>query len=119
MKPKPNKKSESALQVECFTWFHNSYPSLRGLLFSIPNGGLRSKREAARLKLEGLTKGVPDMLFLYKNKLHAIELKTIDGHASPEQLSIHSKWAQQGIDVRIVRDVQTFKDTIKRIINEQ
>jgi hypothetical protein len=30
-------------------------------IFAIPNGGKRSKREAERLKLEGVSPGVPDL----------------------------------------------------------
>jgi len=36
---------------------------LRGVLvFAVPNGGKRGKREAARLKAEGVLAGVPDLV---------------------------------------------------------
>lgn len=118
MKLNQSKKSESALQVECFTWFHNTYPNLRGLLFSVPNGGLRSKCEAARLKLEGLTPGVPDLLFFYQKNLYPFELKTASGTLSQEQIAIHNLWGAHGIEVTIIRDTDTFKQQIQRIIRQ-
>ena len=53
--------SESRIQSQCFTWFWNKYPQYRGLLFHIPNGGKRTKVEAARLKAMGVVPGVPDL----------------------------------------------------------
>jgi len=35
---------------------------IKDLLFAIPNGGKRDKREAARLRKLGVTPGIPDLL---------------------------------------------------------
>lgn len=40
-------------------------PELRPLLFAIPNGGLRTPRNAKTLKQEGVKRGVPDLFFAY------------------------------------------------------
>lgn len=56
---------EHQLQVECVKWFRIQYPKLAGLLFAIPNGGLRDIRVATRLKAEGVLPGVPDLFFAY------------------------------------------------------
>lgn len=37
---------ESHIQRNCLTWFRLQYPELRLVLFAIPNGGARNKREA-------------------------------------------------------------------------
>jgi hypothetical protein len=63
------------------------HPELR-LLFAIPNGGLRDKRTAAKLKAEGVRAGVPDLcLPIARKGYHAlyIEMKTHTGRESHEQ----------------------------------
>jgi hypothetical protein len=55
---------EHAHQVALFQWADNvrrQFPELRWL-FAVPNGGQRSARTAARLKAEGVRRGVPDVL---------------------------------------------------------
>lgn len=54
--------AEHRLQTACVTWFRMQFPSLSRRLFAIPNGGLRSKTTAARLKDEGLLAGVADLM---------------------------------------------------------
>ena len=54
---------ESQEQQALFSWAEYAkglHPEL-GLLYHIPNGGKRDKLEAARLKLEGVKAGVPDL----------------------------------------------------------
>jgi hypothetical protein len=57
------------------SWFRKTFPDVR--IFAIPNGGKRSKREAERLKLEGVSPGVPD-LFVPQWRLW-IEMKAAKG----------------------------------------
>lgn len=52
-------KTEHEEQREFVSWFRQTWPGV--LIFAIPNGGHRSKTTAARLKAEGVVKGVPDL----------------------------------------------------------
>lgn len=55
---------------------------------AIPNGGGRSKREAGRLKAEGVVKGVPDIFCaMPQGSFHGlhIEMKSSKGRVSEEQ----------------------------------
>lgn len=55
--------SESVEQIYLFRWAvlqECVYPELE-LMYHIPNGGYRNKAEAARLKMEGVKPGVPDI----------------------------------------------------------
>lgn len=55
--------SEHAIQTALFAWAATQfdvYPELK-LMFAIPNGGLRSKITAAKLKAEGVKPGVLDI----------------------------------------------------------
>jgi hypothetical protein len=63
------------------SWFRKTFPDVR--IFAIPNGGKRSKREAERLKLEGVSPGVPD-LFIPAWRLW-VEMKSTTGRTSDEQ----------------------------------
>lgn len=86
--------SEEAEQTCLFRWAH--YMSIETckdlkLLHAIPNGGLRSKTEAARMKAAGVRAGVPDVCLPVARKgCHGlyIELKRRQGgRISPEQMS--------------------------------
>lgn len=73
------KHVESRLQIACVAWFRAQYASIWNLLFSVPNGGARSKTEGAILKAEGATRGVADLLLLVARGgfgALAIEMKT-------------------------------------------
>ena len=51
-------KTEHEEQREFVQWFRRSF-SVR--IFAIPNGGLRSKVTAMKLRVEGVAAGVPDL----------------------------------------------------------
>jgi hypothetical protein len=51
--------TEHEEQREFVSWFRRNHPGVR--IFAIPNGGARSITTAARLKVEGVTRGVPDL----------------------------------------------------------
>lgn len=76
------KKSEHLEQAEFVQWMKRNYPEHR--LFAIPNGGMRSKAVAMKLKIEGVMRGVPD-LFIPSLRLF-VEMKKQKGFTvSPEQ----------------------------------
>ena len=71
--------AESKLQQECVKWFRLQYPCYAKLLFAVPNGGARTRIEAAILKGEGVTAGVADLILLLPRNGYAslcIEMKT-------------------------------------------
>jgi hypothetical protein len=51
--------SEHLEQARVVSWFRQTYPDT--LIFAIPNGGLRSKSQALKLKVEGVVPGIPDL----------------------------------------------------------
>ena len=70
-----NTPTEHFEQCELVAWFRKSYSGVR--IFAIPNGGHRSIAAAGRLKVEGVSSGVPD-LFVPAWRLW-IEMKRIKG----------------------------------------
>ena len=61
---RPKGHPEHDLQVACVAWFRAQYPEDAAMLFAVPNGGSRNAIEAKRLKDEGATAGVSDLVYL-------------------------------------------------------
>lgn len=102
-----NAKKKTAIQHEAneqealFRWaefYKEKYPELE-LLHHIPNGGKRDKREAARLKRQGVKAGVPDLcLPVPRGKYHGlyIELKYGGNKPTEKQMQWLYKLQKQG-----------------------
>jgi hypothetical protein len=75
-------KSEHEEQRELVRWFRQTYSPVR--IFAIPNGGARSISTATRLKVEGVSAGVPD-LFVPKWTMWIEMKREKNGRISPEQ----------------------------------
>ena len=105
------KDREHHLQTACVGWFRIQYPHLATLLFAVPNGGARNEITGARLKDEGVTAGVADLLLLVPNGTHhglAIEMKTKTGRQSESQRMWQAAVEAQGYRYEVVRDVLQF-----------
>lgn len=74
--------SEHYEQATFVAWFRQTYPSVR--IFAIPNGGSRSRTQGAKLKLEGVSPGVPD-LFIPAWNLWIEMKRSVGGRLSAEQ----------------------------------
>ena len=80
------------------------------LFCAVPNGGFRQKFSAVRLKREGVTPGVPDLLIfsappgaVESARGVAIEMKTKKGRVSPEQAGFHASLTACGWLVFVCR----------------
>lgn len=86
--PCPTEEQEQAYVIQWKEIMINRYPELRRLIH-IPNGGLRSKTEAVRLKRIGVKPGVSDLFFASPRGEYAglwIEMKRQrDSRLSPAQ----------------------------------
>lgn len=82
------KESEHQAQSALFDTIkmHEATRPELALLFAIPNGGLRNKVTAARLKREGVKAGVPDlMLPVARGGYHGLFLEMKIGSNKPTQ----------------------------------
>ena len=77
-------KSEHLEQAEFVSWFRKTFPEVR--IFAIPNGESRSISSASRLKVEGVSAGVPD-LFVPEWLLWVEMKRSQGGRVSREQKS--------------------------------
>ena len=82
--------TEEEEQTAVFSWAEinmGRFPELRWL-FHIPNGGKRSKREAAHFRAAGVKAGVSDLFLPWPKGIYHglwIEMKALDGRPSAEQ----------------------------------
>lgn len=112
---------ESHLQRNCLQWFRLQYPHLRLLLFAVPNGGARNKREAGIMKAEGVTAGVADVILLKPSGGYAslcIEFKTEDGRQQPTQKEWQTAVEEAGNKYVVVRSFDGFKEEVETYFSE-
>ncbi len=83
---------EHQVQAAVFTWAmwrgRTNVPAL-GRLLAVPNGGLRAKATAGKLRAEGVRAGVPDLVLpLACRGFHGLwlEVKRLDGTLDPDQI---------------------------------
>lgn len=122
------KHNESNLQIACVNWFRMQYPKLALLLFAVPNGGKRAKKlvktkfgyktvslEGSRLKQEGATSGVADLILLYGNETHhslCIEMKYGRNGQSQQQKDWQKAAEQHGNRYEVINTFEGFQELI-------
>lgn len=100
--------SEHSEQVTLVKWAKlraNQDQRLK-MLFSIPNGGDRDVRVGAKLKAEGVRRGVPDLCLPVPCGVYHglwIELKTATGRVTDYQRWWHDQLAGYGYMVEVCR----------------
>lgn len=116
--------TEHQLQVQCVQWFYLAYPKLKLLLNSVPNGAvlagnkMQRIKQWNRLKSEGATKGVSDLILLVSsgdlNGL-CIEMKTTKKHSkqSKEQKQFETAVIGQGFGYVMPRTFDEFRNVIQ------
>ena len=108
--------SEDILQAKLYKWYHNNYCTKlnnpQHVIFSVPNGGHRSKSEAARFKATGLVAGVSDLIVVQPNKIIFIELKLEKGKQQKTQIDFENKVSALGFEYHVVRSLEEFKKIV-------
>tara|TARA_R110002167_G_scaffold348510_1_gene559882 strand:- start:1905 stop:2213 length:309 start_codon:yes stop_codon:yes gene_type:complete len=96
-----------------YKWYHNTYCTKlnnpQHVIFSVPNGGHRSKSEAAKFKATGLVAGVSDLIIIQPNRIIFIELKLEKGKQQKTQLDFENKVKVLGFEYYVVRSLEEFK----------
>lgn len=78
-------------------------------LYAVPNGGLRTVQEGVRLKMEGVQKGVPDLVLpIARGGYHGLylEMKAGNGRTSKEQDGWLAFLEDQGYRVAVAWTVE-------------
>ncbi len=114
-------ESEHAEQAALFRWAEFARARLPelALLYAVPNGGHRHKATAARLKAEGVKRGVPDLcLPVARGGAHGlyIELKTERGKTTPEQLGWIRALRRQGYAAEVCHGWESARSMIEHYL---
>jgi hypothetical protein len=85
--------------------------------FAVPNGGRRTKIEAARMKFMGVKPGVADLVFAWGDSLFSyvlfVELKSDKGRQSAHQKAFQEKCEENYFTYRICRSLDEFSSILK------
>ena len=109
--------SEDKIHTECYCWFHNEYPALRGLLcYNLGNS--KNAIDGARNRAKGLQKGRSDLVLYFNEKAYMIELKNTYGEQSNEQKDWELAVQIQGFQYFLIRSLSEFQELIKNILYE-
>ena len=110
--PDPNAEARrQAAVVEYVRW---CAPHVR--IFAVPNGGLRSKAEAAKLKWTGVLAGVLDLvLVLPEGRCAFWETKTPRGRLSDDQREFIAALEALGQRWALVRSIDDARDELARL----
>lgn len=103
--------AEDRLQAECVQLLRVGYPGV--LFWHTPNGGHRSRREGARMKVLGVLPGVADLIILGDDgKPLFVELKTETGRQSGAQRLFQARVEERGCGYWLIRSVAEFLDLL-------
>jgi len=99
--------TEHEEQREFVKWFRQTFHGVR--IFAIPNGGARTITTAARLKVEGVSRGVPD-LYVPAWKLWVEMKRQKGGRVDPEQADWHAYLESVGDMVVVCKGAEHAKE---------
>jgi hypothetical protein len=115
-------KSEDVIQAEIYKWYHNKYCTKlnnpKHCIFSVPNGGTRSKAEAMKFKATGLVAGVSDLIVVQPNRVFFVEVKTATGRQQQNQIDFEKTVKDLGFEYILVRNLEDFKGYVEKSFAE-
>ena len=113
--------SHNRLQAKIFAWMWNEHPELRYLCFSVTNNLTTETEDARRkmgqLKFLGVVKGVLDLIFYYKGRMYAFDIKVGKDKLSAEQKEFIAAITKHGGYGCEIRSLDEFKEKINRIVS--
>lgn len=112
---------ESDIQQACIRWFRLQYPQLarEGMLFHIANEGIRLGGMGARVKREGVVKGVADLCLsvpMHGYGALYIEMKRPHCYQTPEQKAWQASVEKYGNKYVVCKSVDEFSVEINRYL---
>ena len=102
--PPPRRHDEEDFQRDVCKFLPLALP-VDAVFFAIPNGGLRSKKTAARLSGQGVRAGVPDLCICWRGRAYFLELKTTSGRMSVDQRNMARVLNYCGCPVMLCRSL--------------
>lgn len=112
---------EHKIQCACVRWFRLKHSKLRKILFAIPNGGRRDAVTGAKLKEEGATSGVSDLILLRSNRFYGalcVEMKKPGGYQSSAQKEWQKEVEAIGNKYIVCRSLDEFMKVVTDYLND-
>ena len=107
------RNDESRIQAAIVDYIRTVAP--RCLVFSVPNGGLRTRAEAALFKWTGVVAGIPDLVVLAPGAVALfIEVKTGGGRLSEAQRGIIGIILDLGFCCEVCWSIPNVRDMFRR-----
>jgi hypothetical protein len=117
----PRSPSEEHEQIVFITRVRFLYPLLADNVMAIPNGGWRSKKQAALLKRAGVLRGAPDVLVaLVRDGWPGLFIemkKVIGGTVSKDQKIVHLALRSAGYKVEVARGADMAWEIFEEYVN--
>lgn len=111
---RPRGHVEDAIQSSIVAFLRAALPAERFKIFSIPNGGARSKTEASRMKATGTLAGVWDICILGPGGgSFWLEVKKDDGKLSPEQRGMREFMEAMQVPHAVVRSIDQAEAAVR------
>lgn len=86
------------------------------LPFAVPNGGLRTRAEAALFKWTGQVPGIPDLILLMPGgRAAGWEVKTREGRLSEAQKEIRARFEQMEAPYAVIRSIEDARRELARL----
>lgn len=114
----PTEDEEQKTVISWCRLNESRWPELRWI-HHIPNGGKRSKAEAAGFQAMGVLAGVPDLFLPVKRVWHHglyVEMKALDGKVSKEQREFLTAAAEQGFCCCVCFGADAAMDVIENYL---
>ena len=99
------RQPEQDFQRSLIQWLRAVLPR-DALAYANPNGGLRSKAEAAIFKGLGVLAGIPDITVIYKGRAYYLECKIKGTYLSPAQHTTIAMLQSAGSPTAVVRAIE-------------
>ena len=125
MRSIPPKTSEHAEQSAVCDWWalaHKRYGLPEFALYAVPNGNLRTFSVGAKLKAEGVRRGILDLhLDVPRGSFHAlhIEMKIWPNKPSPEQEAVMRYLVDAGYRVLVCWSAEQAVEAIKQYLQSR
>lgn len=121
---KENGQTESQIQQDCIKVFAAQYPVLyqEGMLFHIANEGIRLGKMGARVKKEGVVRGVADLCLCIPRGGYGalyIEMKKPGSYQRPEQKEWQRNCEKYGNRYVVCKSVEEFMSVVKKYLSGQ
>jgi hypothetical protein len=107
-----DRNAEARIQAAIVEWIRLVAPDL--IAFHVPNGGYRTKAEAARMKWIGVLAGVPDLVLLGRDgKIWLIEVKAEGGALSADQRAIRDRCVALRIPYVVAKSIDDVRQAFE------